>query len=204
MSLIKFCGLFRDEDILFANKLKPDYIGFVFAESSRKVTIEKSLYLKSMLQGNIKTVGVFLNNNVEDIIGICSKKIIDMVQLHGDIDNQFIDLIKLQINIPVIKAVGVKNIADITALNNSHADYFLFDNVKAGSGKQFDYDILKKANIYNFNKKYFLAGGINISNIEKAMEFEPYCIDISSGIEKNGIKDYYLMEEIINKIKGSR
>lgn len=202
MSLIKFCGLFRDDDIAYVNKLKPDFIGFVFAESRRKISIEKSLHLKSMLDKNIKSVGVFLNNTYDEIVNICSQNIIDIIQIHGNISDEFINEIKLKTNIPVILAANITEVNNILALEKSKADYVLLDSKKAGSGRQFDYNLLNQALKNGFTRQYFIAGGININNIEEVMKYNPYCIDISSGIEKDGIKDYYLMEEIIKKIKG--
>lgn len=203
MSLIKFCGLFQDDDIMYANKLKPDYIGFVFAESRRKVSIEKSIHLKSMLDKDIKSVGVFLNNTYEEIINICSKNIIDIIQIHGNISDEFIDKLKSDTNKPVIKAINIKDLSDILSLEKSHADYVLIDSPKAGSGIKFDYSILQSAINQGFNRDYFLAGGININNIDDALNMKPYCIDISSGIEKDGVKNYILMEEIIKKVRRS-
>lgn len=203
MSLIKFCGLFQDDDIIYANKLKPDFIGFVFAESRRKVSIEKSIHLKSMLDKNIKSVGVFLNNTYDEIINICSKNIIDIIQIHGNISDEFIDKLKSDTNKIVIKALNIKDLSDILSLEESHADYVLIDSKKAGSGIKFDYSILEAAKSKGFNRDYFLAGGINIKNIDEALSMKPYCIDISSGIEKDGVKNYKLMEEIINKVRRS-
>lgn len=203
MSLIKFCGLFQDDDIMYANKLKPDYIGFVFAESRRKVSIEQSIHLKSMLDKDIKSVGVFLNNTYEEIINICSKNIIDIIQIHGNISDEFIDKLKSDTNKIVIKAINIKDLADILSLEKSHADYVLIDSPKAGSGIKFDYSILQSAISQGFNRDYFLAGGINIKNIDDALNMKPYCIDISSGIEKDGVKNYKLMEEIIKKVRRS-
>ena len=132
MSLIKFCGLFQDDDIMYANKLKPDYIGFVFAESRRKVSIEQSIHLKSMLDKDIKSVGVFLNNTYDETINICSKNIIDIIQIHGNISDEFIDKLKSDTNKPVIKALNIKDLSDILSLEKSHADYVLIDSPKAG------------------------------------------------------------------------
>lgn len=202
MSLVKFCGLFRDEDIKNVNILKPDYAGFVFAESRRKISMEQSIHFKNMLDKSIKAVGVFLNNTIEEIINICSRNIIDLVQLHGNISDEFINEIKLKTNMPVIIAANITELNNILALEKSRADYVLLDSKKAGSGRQFDYNLLNHALKNGFTRQYFIAGGININNIEEVMKYNPYCIDISSGIEKNGVKDYYLMEEIIKKIKG--
>lgn len=202
MSLVKFCGLFRDEDIKYVNILKPNYAGFVFAESKRKISIQQGVYFKNMLDKSIKAVGVFLNNSIDEIINICSKNIIDIVQLHGNISDEFINKVKLRINMPVILAANITEIDNILSLEKSKADYVLLDSEKAGSGRQFDYNLLNQALKNGFTREYFIAGGININNIEEVMKYNPYCIDISSGIEKDGIKDYYLMEEIMKKIKG--
>lgn len=202
MSLVKFCGLFRDEDIKYINILKPNYAGFVFAESRRKISIQQGVHFKNMLDKSIKAAGVFLNNSIDEIINICSKNIIDIVQLHGNISDEFINKVKLKTNMPVILAANITELDNILSLEKSKADYVLLDSEKAGSGRQFDYNLLNQALKNGFTREYFIAGGININNIEEVMKYNPYCIDISSGIEKDGIKDYYLMEEIMKKIKG--
>lgn len=202
MSLVKFCGLFREEDIKYANILKPDYVGFVFADSRRKISVEQGRHFKSMLDKNIKTAGVFLNNSVDEITNICSMNIIDVVQLHGNISEEFICTIKSKTNLEVICAANITKVEDILSLEKSKADYVLLDSEKAGSGRQFDYELLNNALKNGFKREYFMAGGININNIHEVLKYKPYCIDISSGIEKDGVKNYYLMEEIIKRIKG--
>lgn len=202
MSLVKFCGLFREDDIKYANILKPDFTGFVYAESKRKISVEKSAYLKSMLDKNIVSVGVFLNNDVEEIIEICSKGIIDIIQLHGEYDNKLINTLKEKTGKKITASINVKSVEDILHLQNSLSDYVLLDGAKSGSGVMFDYSLLDEALAKGFNRNYFLAGGLNINNIHKALEYNPYCIDISSGIEANGVKDFNLMKDIMQKIKG--
>ena len=193
---VKFCGLFRDEDIGYVNELNPDYIGFVFAKSKRQVTVEKASYLKGKLNSNIKVVGVFVNEDNEKIINLLSEGIIDIAQLHGDEKEEDIKIIKEKSKKEVIKAIKVSCPEDIEIWKNSCADYLLLDNGQ-GTGKTFNWN-----NIKNLNRPFFLAGGLAISNIREAIEkISPMAIDISSGIESNGIKDYMKMKEVM-KIVG--
>lgn len=202
MSLIKFCGLSRQEDIEYANILKADYIGFVYAESKRKVTLEKSLFLKKLLDDKIKSVGVFLNNSIDEIINVCKSGAVDLVQVHGDDSEEFIKQVKSLSGLQVIKGCGVKSSDDILKSQHSACDFILLDNSRAGSGVKFDYRFLLEAVDKGFNRPYFLAGGININNIDEALKLNPYCIDISSGIESGGVKNFKLMEDIVKRVRG--
>lgn len=192
---IKFCGLFREEDIEYVNKLNPDYIGFVFAKSKRQITKEKAIGLKNKLKSNIKVVGVFVDEDIEKIIDLLSNGVIDIAQLHGnereeDIKN--IKNIKNKSKKQVIKAIRVTTSEDIESWKNSCADFLLLDNGQ-GTGKTFDWN-----NIKNLNRPFFLAGGLSIDNIKEAIEkVSPMAIDISSGIESNGVKDYEKMKEVM-------
>ena len=204
---IKTCGLFREEDINYANELKPDYIGFVFAESKRKVGVEKASDLKKKLDKEIKSVGVFVNDNLDFILNLIKDKIIDIVQLHGNEDNNFLDNLKTKTNAKIIKFIPVENAESILNSLNILSDFILLDNLKGGVGKTFNWNYLKEAfelnnNLKkNFNEKYFLAGGLNKENIGEALKFNPYCVDLSGGLETNGIKDYEKMKYIINITK---
>lgn len=193
---IKFCGLFREEDIKYANALNPDYIGFVFAKSKRKVTVDKAIYLREKLNLNIKVVGVFVNEDIDKIIDLLRKNIIDIAQLHGDEKEEDVKIIKEKTKKEVIKAIKVTSFKDIEVWKDSCADYLLLDSGQ-GTGKTFDWD-----NIKNFNRPFFLAGGLSIDNIREAIKkTSPMAIDISSGIESNGVKDYMKMKEVM-KIVG--
>ena len=204
---IKTCGLFREEDINYANELKPDYIGFVFAESKRKVGVEKAYNLKNKLDKEIKSVGVFVNDNLDFILNLIREKIIDIIQLHGNEDNNFLDNLKTKTNAKIIKFVPVENADSILNSLNIFSDFILLDNLKGGVGKTFNWNYLKEAfesnkNFFEvFNKKYFLAGGLNKKNINEALKFNPYCVDLSGGLETNGIKDFEKMKYIINITK---
>ena len=204
---IKTCGLFREEDIDYANELKPDYIGFVFAESKRKVGVEKAYNLKNKLDKEIKSVGVFVNDNLDFILNLIKDKIIDIVQLHGNEDNDFLDNLKTKTNAKIIKFIPVENAKSILNSLNILSDFILLDNLKGGVGKTFNWNYLKEAFELNnnlkkiFNEKYFLAGGLNKENIGEALKFNPYCVDLSGGLETDGIKDYEKMKYIINITK---
>ena len=204
---IKTCGLFREEDINYANELKPDYIGFVFAESKRKVGVEKAYNLKNKLDKEIKSVGVFVNDNLDFILNLIREKIIDIIQLHGNEDNDFLDNLKTKTNAKIIKFIPVENADSILNSLNIFSDFILLDNLKGGVGKTFNWNHLKEAFELNkkfieaFNKKYFLAGGLNKENINEALKFNPYCVDLSGGLETDGIKDFEKMKYIINITK---
>ena len=189
---IKFCGLFREEDIEYVNKLNPDYIGFVFAKSKRQITREKAINLKNKLKSNIKAVGVFVDEDIEKIIDLLSNGVIDIAQLHGNEREEDINNIKNKSKKQVIKAIRVTTSEDIESWKNSCADFLLLDNGQ-GTGKTFDWN-----NIKNLNRPFFLAGGLSIDNIKEAIEkVSPMAIDISSGIESNGVKDYEKMKEVM-------
>ena len=204
---IKTCGLFSEEDINYANKLKPNYIGFVFAESKRKVKVEEACNLKNKLDKEIKAVGVFVNDNFDFILNLIKDKIIDIIQLHGSEDNDFIDNLKIKTNSKIIKSVTVENENSILESVNIFSDFILLDNFKCEVGKTFNWNYLKEAfklnkNFKNiFNEKYFLAGGLNKENINEALKFNPYCVDLSGGLETDGIKDFDKMKYIINITK---
>ena len=204
---IKTCGLFREEDINYANELKPDYIGFVFAESKRKVGVEKAYNLKNKLDKEIKSVGVFVNDNLDFILNLIKDKIIDIIQLHGNEDNDFLDNLKTKTNAKIIKFIPVENPESVLNSLNVISDFILLDNLKGGAGKTFNWNYLKEAFESNnnlkkiFNEKYFLAGGLNKENIGEALKFNPYCVDLSGGLETDGIKDYEKMKYIINITK---
>lgn len=203
MVKIKICGIKRLEDIEIVNKYLPDYIGFVFANSKRKINCDEALILKNILDNRIKKVGVFVNEDINKIAYISNCGIIDIVQLHGDEDENYISELKKIIakNIEIIKAVRVKNKNDIKAQDSQLIDYLLLDTyeegIYGGSGKVFDHDLIPKV-----NKKIFIAGGINEINIIKIInKVKPYSVDISSGVETDGFKDEQKIKTIIDIIR---
>lgn len=184
-SKIKICGLFRREDIDYVNKYKPDYIGFIFwKKSHRYVDREKAAELKSVLDKDIKAVGVFVDEKAEVILDLAGEGIIDAIQLHGSEDEAFIKHIKEQSGLPVIKAVKIVTGNEVSLYDKSDADYLLLDAGK-GEGKTFDWKAAQRP-----DKPFFIAGGINQDNLMEAIDFfKPYCVDLSSSVETERVKD---------------
>jgi phosphoribosylanthranilate isomerase len=186
---IKICGLFREQDIDYVNEALPNYAGFVFAESKRQVSAVFAERLRSQLADSIVPVGVFVNAKIEDIAALYCGGVISIAQLHGTEDEEYISRLKGVVcsnkeAVPIIKTVILKKPEKLTLLT-SNADYYLVDS-GAGSGKSFNWELLKAQKI---EKPWFLAGGVNIDNIEQAIAFNPFAVDVSSGVETDGIKD---------------
>lgn len=219
---IKFCGLFRECDIEFANALMPDFVGFVFAENSRRfVDFALAKRLKARLDSRIKVVGVFVDSPVECVCEALQSKIIDMVQLHGNENNAYISALResLQKNYgnatPIIKAIKMCDSHSLEKALESSADFILLDSANAGSGVAFEWNLLAQKlqdsrvlDSHDFKRdfatRFFLAGGINADNIAKAMSLNPYAIDISSGIESQGIKNFAKMQQIIQMTRNNK
>lgn len=185
---IKICGLRRDEDIDYVNQAQPDYVGFVFAKSKRQVDEQQATALRAHLDRRIPAVGVFVNAPFEQIAQLVNDDVIQIVQLHGQEDQTYIDQIST-LNVPIIKAMAYTAIGDY-----QNIDYALIDQVTPGSGKRFDWHVLK-----DINRPYFLAGGINLENIDEALKTNAYALDVSSGVETNGYKDFKKIDEIVRR-----
>lgn len=199
MVKVKICGLRRPEDILAANLAKPDYVGFIFVEGTKRyVTPEQAAKLRQDLSADIQTVGVFVNAYIEEIVAICEAGTIDLIQLHGEEDPTFIEELKHQVDQAIIQSVAV---GDDLVVDPSQADYLLFDSLSAsrgGSGKTFDW---QKVSAYQ-DKPFFLAGGLGLENIEDALKVvRPYAVDASSLLETDGVKDPVKMQEFVAKIR---
>ena len=199
MPKIKICGIKRLEDIGIVNKYKPDYIGFVFAESKRKVTRDLAYRLKQDLDADIIAVGVFVDSPVEEIMELFEGGIIEMAQLHGSENEQYIQNLKQRSDdeLKIINAIEISKDTDLSKFDNSQSDYLLFDSGK-GSGKTFDWNLIKK----DIKKEFFLAGGLSSSNVLEAIEqFNPYAVDLSSSLETDGVKDENKIKEIMELIR---
>ncbi|MGN0469761.1 MAG: phosphoribosylanthranilate isomerase [Acutalibacteraceae bacterium] len=201
MSKIKICGLSRECDIDFVNTAKPDFIGFVFAEKSkRRVDFDTALKLKNQLDKNIQAVGVFVNNDMDFVLSLVNNGIIDLIQLHGDEDENCIISLKEKTSAKIIKAVRVKTTEDILRADKLPVDYLLLDTYTkgeyGGSGKTFDWNMIPK-----ISKPYFLAGGLNAENIKSALKVGAYCLDVSSGAETDGKKDKDKIIKIVNTVR---
>lgn len=198
MSKIKICGLSRKCDIDYVNELMPDYIGFVFAKSRRQIDRRKAEKLREKLNENIQTVGVFVNEDINKVAYMANNSIIDMIQLHGSEDESYVKSLRYKTDAKIIKAFKINSYEDIKMANASDAEYILLDNGNGGTGESFDWGYVD-----NIDRPYFLAGGINESNLEAALRLQPYAIDLSSGIETDGFKDYNKIKNVIRTIRGS-
>ena len=195
---MKFCGLTRSQDVEIVNELKPDYIGFVFfPRSKRYVSPEQARRLKNMLCPKIKAVGVFVNEEPEIVADLLENGTIDMAQLHGKEDEAYIKRLRQLTNRPILQAFRVDTEADIRQAEQSTADYILLDSGAGGTGTTFDWNLLK-----HVSRPYFLAGGLGVHNIKNALEMlHPFGVDVSSGIEENGVKDPMKMQKFAELVR---
>ena len=183
---IKLCGLTRPCDIEAVNELQPDYIGFVFANKSRRyVSPEKAEELKAMLAPGIQAVGVFVNEEPEQIAALFEAGTIDVAQLHGQESETEIRRLRELTDHPLIQAFRIDTEQDVERANASAADYVLLDSGAGGTGTVFDWDLLRA-----IRRPYFLAGGLDTENLGTVKaKLNPYGVDVSSGIETGGYKD---------------
>ena len=202
MSKIKICGIKRPEDIEIVNKYKPDYIGFIFSKSPRQVDFETARELKSRLDKSIRVVGVFVNEPIDFIVKLCISNVIDAVQLHGDENDEYIKQLRARVKCRIIKAVRVKSTEQILREEQKKCDFLLLDtyrkDVYGGSGEKFNWDLIPA----DLVKEYFLAGGLNADNIQLAIKtLHPFCVDVSTSVETDGVKDEKKVKEIIDKVR---
>ena len=168
-----------------ANEINPEYVGFVFAKSSRRyVSADTAAKLKKLLNPNILAVGVFVDENVENVADLLNRDIIDIAQLHGSENEEYIARLRTLTKKPIIKAFRVKSEDEAEKAEKCSADFVLLDS-GAGTGKAFDWSLIK-----NVKRPYLLAGGLGLGNISEAVKMlSPYAVDVSSGIETDGKKD---------------
>lgn len=205
MSRIKICGLKRECDIDYVNEFLPDYIGFIFANTKRYVSPELAKTLKARLDSRIKAVGVFVNEDLNTVCAIADSGTIDLIQLHSDENEEYINTVKARTGKPIIKAVRVKSSEQVLAAEKLPCDYLLLDTYRKGSyggiGESFNWELIPKT----LSKPFFLAGGLNSENILQAENtVKPYCLDISTGVEENGFKSREKIEEIIKIIRSEK
>ena len=200
MTKVKLCGLRREEDIAAANELRPDYIGFVFAEKSRRaVTRDTAARLKALLAPGIPAVGVFVNAQPETVAYLLADGIIDLAQLHGQEDADYIARLRVLTDRPLIQAFRVRTAEDAKRAEQSPADYILLD-AGAGDGKTFEWELAESV-----GRPYFLAGGLTPENAGEAVaRLHPFALDVSSGIETDGWKDPEKMRAFMKAVRGMR
>lgn len=236
MTKVKICGLKRLEDIEYVNELLPDYVGFVFAKSKRQVTMEKAKKLIDKLNKNIKTVGVFVDEDINKVKEIAENLKLDVLQFHGKEDEEYFSYLK---EFELWKSVSIKvdlaqpktatqeengDLLDVHKINHENSNDFynlkeyqkdldklnkynieavLLDSsvkgVQGGTGVSFDWQVISKLNI---NKNLILAGGLNPNNVCEAVDIvKPFAIDVSSGVETEGVKDFNKIKTFIEKVR---
>ena len=197
---LKICGLSRLEDIIAVNRHGADYAGFVFFEKSKRyVDTYKANELISLLRADIKPVGVFLDEPLDNVVRIARITGVELIQLHGHESEEYVEYVKRTLDRPVIKAYKASEEGALEKAAQSSADYVMIDS-GAGSGKKFDWSILK-----DFKRDYFLAGGLDPESVGEAIRMlEPFAVDVSSGVETDGIKDEKKIAEFINAVRYGR
>lgn len=197
MTRIKLCGLKRECDIDYVNELLPDYVGFVFWQKSKRyIDFETARHLRERLNDRITPVGVFVNEKIENIEYLVKENIIDMVQLHGGEDNDYIEELRKKISCPIIQAFQIKTAEDIEAAKASAADYIMLDS-GTGSGEAFDHSLIS-----GINRRFFLAGGLDSENVyDKIALYAPFAVDASSSLETDGVKDKKKMAAFVRAVR---
>lgn len=197
---VKICGITDVDTALFAVKSGADAIGFVFAESKRKTTLEKAQEIIKKLPEHILKVGVFVNEEKDVIQKIVDETGINVIQLHGDESPEFCQ----QFSVPIIKALSISSTEDLNQIAEYSCDYYLLDSPRGkyhgGNGMAFDWSILSQAPIHK--GKLILAGGLTFENVKGAIDITaPFMVDVSSGVETDGKKDVQKIKEFIEKAK---
>lgn len=200
-------------DIEYANRVKPDFVGFIFANTRRKISAAQAKQFREALDAEIPAVGVFVNEDISVITSLVQNGCIDMIQLHGEEDADYIRRLREICDVPVIKAVKVQMVEQIRQAAALPVDYLLLDTyrkgVLGGTGEAFDWELLREAKIVAgdtaegelFGKPYFLAGGLHAGNLREAAALGSYGLDVSSGIETDGSKDFTKMVEVMELVR---
>jgi phosphoribosylanthranilate isomerase len=213
---IKICGLKRFEDIEFVNRLIPDYVGFVFAKSKRQVSWKLAVELAAGLNKKIKTVGVFVDEEPEKVRIIAEDLKLSVIQLHGKEDRRYVEEFG---DFEVWKSKGIdvsteeceysklleENQKKLNELSEYPIDKILFDSsvkgVTGGTGTSFNWDIVNRLKI---NRPLILAGGLTSQNVEEAiLKTQPYAVDVSGGVETEGVKDFEKIKDFIEKVRNT-
>lgn len=201
MAKVKICGLMEPLHVQSAKTA--DALGFMFAPSKRRIEVEQAVKLARLVPEGTEKIGVFVNEEITEIERIAEQVPLTMIQLHGDESDEFVQSIKL----PVIKAFSIRTEEDVERMEQSSADYVLVDapgvEFRGGSGKVFDWSLLKGSTISR--DKLILAGGLDLRNVQSAIQqVQPYMVDVSSGVETDGVKDPAKIKEFIRQVRRAK
>ncbi|RJS58781.1 phosphoribosylanthranilate isomerase [Bacillus sp. PK3_68] len=198
---VKICGVQDVKTALYAKQIGTDAIGFVFAKSKRQLSAEQAKGIAAGLGKGPLKVGVFVNEELEKIESIADQASLDVIQLHGDEPPEFAKSLRL----PVIKAFSFEKGAKLSDMLSYPADFILLDSpagpYRGGNGTSFDWTLLEKE---SFDRsRLILAGGLNTENVEEAIgTVRPFAVDVSSGVETDGVKDREKIKQFIQTVKG--
>lgn len=200
---VKICGITELKTALTAVEYGADAIGFVFAESKRKIAVETAKTIASKLPAEVFKIGVFVNEKKAKIEEIAEVVGLTHVQLHGDETPDFCE----SLSFPIIKALSIQNRESLQDADKYNCPYILLDGPKGkyrgGNGLAFDWSLIASHNFKG--KKLILAGGLHEGNVEEAVSLiRPYMVDVSSGVETEGIKDVRKIRSFINIAKASQ
>ena len=205
---IKICGLMSKADAELMNEVKPDYCGAVFAKTRHFLSDLDAFHIRASLTDSIPLVGVFVNEPIHHVIELVNNEIIQMIQLHGDEDDLYLEQLRLQTDVPVIRGIRTKRREDLMRADRQDIDFLLSDTyvkgVMGGSGVAMDISLIPE----KLDHPLFIAGGLNAENLEERVrKFEPYAVDLSSSIEdgdhKSREKTLEVMD-IINRLNRER
>lgn len=204
MTKVKICGITNLDDAIYAAECGADALGFIFyPKSPRFIEITKAKEIISKLPPFITTVGVFVNESIEDIVNTIHECNINMVQLHGDETPNYCS----KLPVKTIKAIRVKGEDSLKKMTEYKTSTFLLDAYSedsyGGSGKVFNWNLAIKAKGYG---RIILSGGLTPDNVREAIEkVKPYGVDVSSGVEeREGKKDRKMVKEFIRIIKDNK
>ncbi|MFJ7972432.1 phosphoribosylanthranilate isomerase [Psychrobacillus sp. NPDC096389] len=196
MTKVKICGLMEKEHVAVAVEAGADAIGFVFAPSKRQITVEKAQELAKDIPSTVLKIGVFVNPTKEELEKAYYEVPLDLIQFHGNESPDFVQ----SANYPSIKALSIRNEEDVERAKQYETDFFLFDAPQAGSGITFDWQLMQGNEVPQ--EKVILAGGLNAENVVEAIQrVKPHMVDVSSGVERNGVKDNEKIRTFINAAK---
>ena len=200
MTRIKFCGLRREDDVRSAAMLGADYAGYIMSSKfMRYVAPEKVLDWKALLPPDTKTVGVFVDETLDYVSQCAYEARLDLIQLHGNEDDKYITDLRREVGIPIIKMIRPESEEDVKIARESRADYILLDSGVGGTGKTFNWFYAGR-----LDREYFLAGGLTPDNVGEAVRrLHPFAVDVSSGVENDGYKDYDQMNLFAKEVRSN-
>ena len=206
---IKICGLRTPADVAAVNAALPEYAGFIFVPMRRRyVAPAQAAILCQQLDPRIRPVGVFVDARIEEIVEALEHCPLDMVQLHGAEDNDYIAMLRAAYrsrftvesrNLYIVKAFRIEGEDGIRRAEASTADEILLDHGAGGTGERFDWTLLQHC-----RRRFFLAGGLTPDNVENAIRVaQPYAVDASSSLESDGRKDPEKIRRFVAAVRRS-